>query len=87
MQSQSQTEGQYQAVWQTHQVNWRRKFLDPVGVVAALECNVWVYVLELQQLENEDHYRIFRFSALSSKPSMWLKEYCFFTFYELNYKP
>ena len=64
MQSQSQTEGQYQAVWQTHQVNWRRKFLDPVGVVAALESNVWVYVLELQQLENEDHYRIFRFSAL-----------------------
>ena len=24
---------------------------------------------------------------LSSKPSMWLKEYCFFIFYELNYKP
>ena len=50
--------------YKTHHMNWRRKFLDPVAVVAALESNVWVYVLEPQQLENEDHYRIFRFSAL-----------------------
>ena len=69
-------------------MNWRRKFLDPVAVVVALASKVWVNVLELQQLENEDHYRIFLLLCpLSSKPSMWLKEYCFFTSCEFNYKP